>query len=706
MKDKLLLLALIVVGLSWGSPAFAAARFWVGGTGTWDSSTTTHWASVTNGSGGASVPVAGDTVTFDANSGGGTVTANYNFTVTSIAMGAFTGTLDLTGLTVSMATFDANGAGVRTLTITNAIINLTGTGTVWNNVATSETLNASGSTINITDASSTQKTFTGANAPLVYGAINFSGAGTGAYTFSGTATYTNVSISNSGGGNTFTMSTNAKVLGSLDLTGFAGTFTGSGTFSITTGNLTIGIALTSWTHTGTITFSATSGIQTITPNGKSISSPLILSGVGGTILLAGALTSTSTISHTGGTLNLAGFTLTSTTLTSTGTGVRALTMGGATATITGNATTVASATGSNITFTDRPSYECTYAGASGTRTITMSFAFTASNAPDIRISAGTDAVSVSAFYRNLDFTGYTTGTATLAAATVYGSLTLGAGMHTTGTAVLTFAGTSGVQTITSNGVSFSNAFTFNGAGGTFSLADDFAAAQAVTLTNGTFNMNDHNASFGHFITATGVKTLAMGNQTLTLTDATATIWNNAQNTNFTMTGTGTIKITDTSGTTLTFAGGNNTKYGTLWWSRGASIGSNTLTGSNTFLILKDTGTVQHSDIFTSNTTQHITNWQISGTAPSNFIIISIALAANFTFIKDGGGVVNADYLIISHSIATPANTWYAGTHSEDVQSAGPAGSGWIFTAPPNPNVLIKQGKTVIRGGRTIFRKSQ
>jgi len=54
-----------------------AARFWVGGAGTWDGSTTTHWAASSGGASGASAPTATDTVTFDANSGlgsGGTVT--------------------------------------------------------------------------------------------------------------------------------------------------------------------------------------------------------------------------------------------------------------------------------------------------------------------------------------------------------------------------------------------------------------------------------------------------------------------------------------------------------------------------------------------------------------------------------------------------------------------------------------------------------
>ena len=60
-----------------------ASRFWVGGTGTWDASDTTHWAATSGGAGGQSVPTASDTATFDASSGGGTVTVNTTVNISS-----------------------------------------------------------------------------------------------------------------------------------------------------------------------------------------------------------------------------------------------------------------------------------------------------------------------------------------------------------------------------------------------------------------------------------------------------------------------------------------------------------------------------------------------------------------------------------------------------------------------------------------------
>jgi hypothetical protein len=48
-----------------------ATFYWVGGSGNWDATTTTNWASSSGGAGGAGVPTSTDDVVFDANSSGG-----------------------------------------------------------------------------------------------------------------------------------------------------------------------------------------------------------------------------------------------------------------------------------------------------------------------------------------------------------------------------------------------------------------------------------------------------------------------------------------------------------------------------------------------------------------------------------------------------------------------------------------------------------
>ncbi len=139
-----------------------ASRFWVGGTGNWDATNTDNWSALSGDVGGASVPVAADTVTFDASSGGGVITLQYSPTVTSITMGAFTGTFDANDFNLSMNSFSCTGTGVRTLDMGSGTWILKGTGTIWNtSTATNFTLIAGTSTINPTNTTATTKTLTG-----------------------------------------------------------------------------------------------------------------------------------------------------------------------------------------------------------------------------------------------------------------------------------------------------------------------------------------------------------------------------------------------------------------------------------------------------------------------------------------------------------------------------------------------------------------
>src|SRR6185437_4318435 len=156
---KKFLIALFFLAFTTG--ANAASRFWVGGTGTWDNATTTHWSASTGGAGGASVPAATDTVTFDGSSGGGTVTVNATIngtnTLVSITAGAFTGALDLNANTSTIvvapaafgltANFLTGGLTYHTVTL-GPSINTTSIATGTNG-ATFATLNMVGPAANI-----------------------------------------------------------------------------------------------------------------------------------------------------------------------------------------------------------------------------------------------------------------------------------------------------------------------------------------------------------------------------------------------------------------------------------------------------------------------------------------------------------------------------------------------------------------------------
>lgn len=114
-----------------------ANRFWVGGPGTWDSTTTTQWSTTTGGAGGASVPGSSDIAVFDASSGGGTVTVDSTIngaTLQGITAGAFTGTLDFSvnnpsiTLTVSLS---FTGTGARKFLMGTGTFTFTGNATVF-----------------------------------------------------------------------------------------------------------------------------------------------------------------------------------------------------------------------------------------------------------------------------------------------------------------------------------------------------------------------------------------------------------------------------------------------------------------------------------------------------------------------------------------------------------------------------------------------
>jgi hypothetical protein len=170
-----------------------ASRFWVGGTGTWNGSSTANWASTSGGASGQSVPGSADTVTFDASSGGGVVTVNTNFNITSLTMGAFTGTLDFSvnNNSPTMGTFSGTGVGTRTLNMGAGTWTITGTGTCWNiGTSTNMTLNAQQSRILMTNTSATACGFSGGN--LTYYTLELAkGSSTATTTISGSNTFAN-----------------------------------------------------------------------------------------------------------------------------------------------------------------------------------------------------------------------------------------------------------------------------------------------------------------------------------------------------------------------------------------------------------------------------------------------------------------------------------------------------------------------------------
>ena len=173
-----------------------ADRYWRGGTGTWNTTSTTNWSATSGGAGGASVPTASDNVIFDQ-------AATYNVTMT--------GALVCLSITVSAGTVSFLTGTTPTLAVSGSMSLIAGT--VWtstgaitfNATTTGKTITTGGTTIN--------------------GAITFNGAG-GAWTL-GDALITGVTL------------TTTLTAGTLNLNNF---------------NLTTGIFSSSNTNTRAINF--------------------------------------------------------------------------------------------------------------------------------------------------------------------------------------------------------------------------------------------------------------------------------------------------------------------------------------------------------------------------------------------------------------------------------------------------------------------
>ena len=120
-----------------------ADRYWVLGTGTWDSTNTANWSTSSGGAGGASVPTAADNVFFNANSNVGTnpftvTMANSPRVCNDFTASGLDGTMTLAG-----ASIDLNVSGSLTFQATNFTRTYTGI-TTFNATTTGKTVTTNG----------------------------------------------------------------------------------------------------------------------------------------------------------------------------------------------------------------------------------------------------------------------------------------------------------------------------------------------------------------------------------------------------------------------------------------------------------------------------------------------------------------------------------------------------------------------------------
>jgi hypothetical protein len=294
--------------------------------------------------------------------------------------------------------------------------------------------------------------------------------------------------------------------------------------------------------------------------------------------------------------------------------------------------------------------------------------------------------------RNIDFTGatWTTSlTTSLTGGSIFGSLTLIAGLTwgVDGNYFL-FRGR-GNHTININGATFDRSINIC-EGGTYSLSGNSVLSTGRTIYVNYGRLHTYNGTTQYNLTAyqinansgatQGYVDFGQGTHTLTATQGLS-----PSGVGNIIADQATLKFTYQGTGTLTFNGAGRT-YKKVWFTRGALVGTTIITGSNTFETLKFDTTVGNVLAFYRLTTQTMKFFDVKGTA-GNLVTLTSDNTQNWYLVYSGLDMIRGcDYLNIQYCIATPASptdTWYAGTHSVNNQAVAPAGSGWVFTdAPP------------------------
>lgn len=262
----------------------------------------------------------------------------------------------------------------------------------------------------------------------------------------------------------------------------------------------------------------------------------------------------------------------------------------------------------------------------------------------------------------------------------YGSVTLDSNMTLNGgdTGTYQFKGR-GTDSIDCAGKTLGKGIMVNKRTGTLKLTGNFAIINTATatITSGTFTAID--GASNYIISAGAISVGTSG----TLTMGSATHLLNGTGTVFTGTGTisastGTLKITNTTNTANTFAAGTSKTYNNIWFSRGASTATNTITATTavTFADIKDDGTVHHHIVF-PNITVNCTSFTMNGSS-GNLIELTRTGAAGAWSPTDTAGTNTVTFCTISNSTAAGGATWLAPTSSGNVDGGG--NTGWDFTA--------------------------
>jgi hypothetical protein len=348
-----------------------ADRYWVGGTGSWNS--TSKWSATSGGASGASVPTASDNAIFDANS----AAAHYIVTVTDNATCAdFTFTPEpIDGVTqfavgnnfVIAGTFSTSGTqGNRRAWFRSSTESLTRDmqiatiGTVSDVDFRDIRITGAGGTLTGTRIGDLRGNFgitfsTPKNCYRI-GTGNWSddqwsdtSGGSVSTDFFPLAQDTAVFDENTSSG-THLMNSAVPYMGTLDMSGRTSVMQLAPTQAFAVyGDWINGSGVAVNGGVGVTTFSGRN-TQTITSAGKTFSQSLVVNSYGGTVELADALNlATSSLTVTNGTFDTKGYNVTAASLLSSNSNVREIRLGASTVTLSGGGA-IAFSSNVNLTF--------------------------------------------------------------------------------------------------------------------------------------------------------------------------------------------------------------------------------------------------------------------------------------------------------------------------------------------------------------------
>ena len=583
-----------------------ATRYWVGGSGTWDTSDTTHWAASSGGASGASNPTSADDVVFDtlSNATAYTVSISPAVSVKDVTIGApLAGDMTLAG------SAQLNVYGNFTL-YAGMVRSYTGQ-IVFRATATGKTITMAGQSFGSSDIVFTgvgggwtlQDTFAVGAITLTNGALDLNGKTVSTATF-------NISNSNT---RTLTMGAAAVTCAGWVATTTTGlTFSGaSSTITESTnflgGGLTYGTVILNSTSTCSLTGANTFG--TLTRTNASGYASLTLSAnqtVTGTFTVTGNNASTQRIYVASDTVGTAR-TITAAVVALTNVDFEDITAAGAAAPFTG--TSIGNC-GGNTSITQTTPVTAYWVGdGTASHPITDALWFTtsggavASRFPLPQDTGVFDANSFPASGKTITvgISGLRTGTLNFTGATntptlnfnndlyTHGSITLISTMTISGAAELTFHGR-GSCTLTSAGKTLSGV-RVDAFGGTLALQDALITSTSTNVPRGTFTTNSYAVSCSVFNSSfSTTRTLNMGSTVCTVTAA-GTAWDLTTVTGLTFNGSSsTIVFTNASSSAKTFEGGGKT-YGSLTLS---GVGTGTYTINNASGFFTGTTTISNT----------------------------------------------------------------------------------------------------------------